>query len=286
MRWYLKVVKQTALTRIPFGAAIRRFKRKYFGYEPDPANLLNTLENLEEMEAALNAVGRSFEGTTILEVGSGWFPAIPIMLSLKGINHIFMTDLIPHMDVVTFESTLHFLKKTYPENQRLQAISRLEDLPITYVSPFDASKISDASIDVVISRTVLEHIPQDELIRLLEVLRPKLAREGLMVHLIDYSDHLEHGDKSISTVNFLTWSEQNHALVNLLMREGENRLRHHEYVNVFHKAGFSVVKDSVLVHEATREIVKSLPLAKPYCDMSAEQLAGLSGIYVLTPTQV
>ena len=286
MRWYLKVVKQTVLTRIPFGTAIRRFKRKFFGYEPDPENLLSTLENLEEMEAELNAVGRSFEGAVLLEVGSGWFPAIPIMLALKGIKHIFMTDLTPHMDVVTFESTLHFLKKTFPENQRLQAIYRLEDLPVTYVSPFDASKISDASIDLVISRTVLEHIPQDELIRLLEILRPKLARDGLMVHLIDYSDHLEHSDKTISTVNFLTWSEHKHAFINLLMREGENRLRHHEYKDIFHKAGFSVLKDSVLVHEATREIVKTLPLAKPYCYMSAKQLAGLRGIYILAPAQV
>ena len=158
MRWYLKVVKQTALTRIPFGAAIRKVKRKYFGYEPNSANLVSTLENLEELESALSTVGRSFNGAVILEIGSGWFPVIPIMLSFKGIKHIFMTDLRPHMDVVTFQSTLRFLKKTCPENQRLQAVSRLEDLPVTYVSPFDASKISDASIDLVISRTVLEHI--------------------------------------------------------------------------------------------------------------------------------
>ena len=117
-------------------------------------------------------------------------------------------------------------------------------------------------------------------------MRPKLSKDGLMVHLIDYSDHLEHGDKSISKVNFLTWSERDHALINLMMREGENRLRHHQYVSLFHKAGFNVVKDSVLVHQATCEIVKSLPLAKPYCEMSAEQLAGLSGIYILAPTQV
>ena len=286
MDWRLKVAKQTILARVPFGHALRRFKRKYIGYEPDPGNLQNTLSCLKKMQWALNTLNRSFEGATVLEIGSGWFPTIPIMLGVGGARRVLMSDLNPHMDAVTFASTLRFLKDVMPTNQRLNAISTLGDLPITYLAPFDAGAVPDGTIDFVISRTVLEHIPPGDLANLLIALHPKLSPSGLMVHLVDHSDHLEHTDKSISKINFLTWSGRKHALVNSLTRAGENRLRHHEYQPIFEMAGYQVVTTTSEVHEPTRAIAKSLRLVPPFSGMSLDQLATLTTLYVLEPRPV
>lgn len=282
MDWRLKVATQAVLNRVPFGPALRRLKRRHFGHEPDDANLHETLFHLSQMKAALEAQGRTVEGATVLEIGSGWFPTIPIMLALGGAEQVLMSDLNRHMDEVTFAATLRFLRRVMPSDPDLKSIGALTDLPIRYLPPFDVDDIPDGSLDLVISRTVFEHIPPNDLLRLLRELRPKLAAGGLMVHLIDHSDHLEHVDKAISKINFLTWTSK-HALINFLMREGETRLRHHEYQGLFEAAGFDVLSASAEIHPPTRELAKTLRLAAPFTAFSSDQVAALSSIYVLAP---
>ena len=74
MDWRIQVFKFATLTRVPFGDFLRRLKRRHFGYQPDPDNIRGTLEAFDQMTAALKGVERSFDGATVLEVGSGWFP--------------------------------------------------------------------------------------------------------------------------------------------------------------------------------------------------------------------
>lgn len=283
MDWRLKVLRQAVLARMPFGSSLRRIKRQLFGYEPDRENLRCTLSNFDQMSGALDAIGRSFKGTVVLEIGSGWFPTIPIMLALGGARRVLMSDLTVHMDDVTFSATLRFLQDTMPMDSRLRTVTQFSDLPLTYLAPFDVQAIPDGSIDLIVSRTVLEHISEQDLKHLMSALRPKLALNGLMVHLIDHSDHLEHTDKSISKINFLTWPKRKHALINFLTREGENRLRHHEYQRVFEALGYQIVSTAIEIHELTRESAKTLPLVAPFSTMSPDQLAVLSSIYVLSP---
>jgi len=71
MHWQLMVFKRAVFGWRPFAGAIRRLRRRWFGYPPDVDNLRGTFTNLEQMKKAVAAVGRSFEGATILELGSG-----------------------------------------------------------------------------------------------------------------------------------------------------------------------------------------------------------------------
>lgn len=283
MDWRLQIIKKTVLGRIPFGHRLRQLKRRACGYKPDPGNLLTTMENLQQMQSELDSLGRSFRGGTVLEIGSGWFPTIPLMLAMEDVEHVYMTDLTPHMDEITCRATLDYLREHFPESAILKRINRIDDIPATYLAPFDPGQLPDKSIDYMISRTVLEHIPPDDIIDLFAALRPKLAPDGLMVHVIDNSDHLEFNDKSISRINFLTWSERQHAWINFLMKDGENRLRHHEYPALFRKAGFSVLREKAIIHPATKEIAASLALSAPYCGMTPEQLSALTSVYLLAP---
>lgn len=283
MDWRVKVARLAILGRLPFGASLRHGKRKVFGYAPDPSNLIGALDNLDEMQAELASLGRSFAGATILEIGSGWFPAVPITLALHGAKSVLLSDLNVHMDATTFSTTLAFLRRHTPDHPTLRAARGIGDFPLRYLAPLRIDDIPDASLDYVISRTVLEHIFPRALSALLVALRPKLKRDGLMVHYIDHSDHLEHADKSLSKVNFLTWSAERHRRVNWLTKEGENRLRHHEYQGLFELAGYRVVRTKTHVHEPTRAAVATLPLIEPYRGMTPEQLAILGSIYIVAP---
>jgi hypothetical protein len=102
-----------------------------------------------------------------------------------------------------------------------------------------------------------------------------------MVHVVDHSDHFEHCDKSISKINFLTWSEERHALVNFLIKDGENRMRHHEYYQIFEDAGYELVNEQTILDQKTLQLVEELNLVYPYSIMRPEDLAVVASIYTL-----
>jgi hypothetical protein len=206
-------------------------------------------------------------------------------MCLEGARQVVMTDLSPHMDDMTFKATVDFLRKERGLAQKMDGIEQISDLPITYLAPMTSSNIVDGSVDFVVSRTVLEHIPPDSMIELFRTLRAKMKPNGLMLHVIDNSDHMEHRDKSISRLNFLTLSNQRHMKINEWMRGGENRLRHHEYRELFGKAGFKVIAERGESHTVTESEVAILrPKLQPhFASMSPKQLAVLTSYFVLAP---
>ncbi|MDL2123527.1 MAG: class I SAM-dependent methyltransferase [Deltaproteobacteria bacterium] len=192
-----------------------------------------------------------------------------------------MSDLNIHMDEITFRETAAYLKERFSDDNYIQNITGFASLPIDYLAPFNASNLNDKSLDVIVSNTVLEHIPRSDIYNLFSSLRPKIADNGKMVHLVDHSDHFEHYDKSISRINFLTWSEERHALINYLIKDGENRMRHHEYHQLFMDSGYDVVNEETDLNKKTLEIVETFNLVYPYSKMRPEQLAVLTSIYSL-----
>src|SRR6187402_2154989 len=110
MRWQLHVAKLAVMGRLPFGAGLRAVKRRFLGYPPNRCNLKGTLRDLEEMVGELAGMGRSLKGATVLEIGSGWFPVIPVMLAAAGARRVYLSDLTPRIDRVTLAATLGFLR--------------------------------------------------------------------------------------------------------------------------------------------------------------------------------
>lgn len=280
MGWRIAVAKRAVVARLPFGERLRRMKRRHFGYAPDAANLRGTIRNFDDMSACLARAGHSFAGGVVLEIGSGWFPTIPILSVMAGAEHVIMCDVAEHMDEGTIAATFEFLERARP-SAPIGGRRSLAAMPISFLRLDSLEALADRSIDCVVSRAVLEHLTVAEIRSLLRRLAPKLRTDGLMVHLIDHSDHLEHDDDSITPINFLTWSARKHALINTLMKGGENRLRHREYAALFESCGYRVVAESTRVHDATRAAVNRLRLAPPYSAMPPDELATLSSIYVL-----
>ena len=283
MHWKQLIIKKSIVARIPFSSKLREIKRKIFGYPPDSSNLELTIDNYERIKSAIEKSGETIQGSIILEIGSGWFPTIPILLVRDGAKKVIMSDLNIHMDEITFWETAAYLKNRFPNDDYIQSLTNFSSLPIDYLAPFHISSLSDRSLDIIISRTVLEHIPKSKMYNLFSSLRPKISDAGLMVHLVDHSDHFEHQDKSISRVNFLTWSEEKHALINFLIKSGENRMRHHEYQKVFMDSGYEVINEESDLDTKTLEAVTGLDLVYPYLKMQPEQLATLTSIYSVKP---
>lgn len=115
-------------------------------------------------------------------------------------------------------------------------------------------------------------------------LLPKLKRhDGFMAHAIDNSDHFAHNDQTLSRINFLTWSGGKHRLIWQIAKGGENRLRHHQYTDLFQRCGFEVFGDAAFVQEEVIRGLSVLKLASPYDRMTPAQLATARSWFVLKP---
>jgi hypothetical protein len=96
-------------------------------------------------------------------------------------------------------------------------------------------------VDCSCSNEVLEHVPSDQLVRLLAGLRT--VTTGITTHSIDYSDHYARSDGSVSRFNFLKYSDEQWRPFNS-SRQYVNRLRHSDYLRLFREAGFAIVEQS------------------------------------------
>ena len=64
--------------------------------------------------------------------------------------------------------------------------------------------------------------------------------DGITIHFIDLSDHFQHQDKSITSINFLHYSEKEWERIAGNQFAYCNRLRAGDYLALFEEAGFDV----------------------------------------------
>jgi transposase-like protein len=108
-----------------------------------------------------------------------------------------------------------------------------------------------------------------------------IGRDNPRKGAIDNTDHFSHVDPRLSRVHFLTWSDAKHHLIWSLARGGENRLRHHEYADLFRRNGYEVIASDAFIDEKVLQGISRLKLAAPYNRMTAEQIAAVTSWYVL-----
>ena len=188
---------------------------------------------------------------TLFEFGAG-----------KGLaQNIFLSKLMPSQIVVDLYRMIDFdivnnsIKSinslTNQSNDYIKSIEELESsFGIKYLAPYDAANtdLESASIDLCVSSHTLEHIPEQSIVDILKELKRTLKPSGYISALIDYSDHYAHTDASISLLNYLyfdedTWSKYNHD------SHFQNRLRHHDYKEIFENLGYEILSEDVFYEE-------------------------------------
>jgi SAM-dependent methyltransferase len=151
-------------------------------------------------------------------------------------------------------------------------------LRLVYLAPCDCRSLAlpDASVDIVTSRAVLEHIPPQVIQDIFHESYRLLKPQGLACHYVDNSDHWQHGDKSISRINFLRFPDSVFRWTYLNGLNYQNRLRHSEYVDMLRKAGFELLRQDRDVDSGSLEALKTLPLDDRFRRFTADDLAALT----------
>lgn len=274
MRWQTQYVRSVVLAALPFQDALRAFKRRLTGVEGDA---VNEPDCIKDGLTLIELVGRNrVAGATVLEIGSGWQPLIPLLFKQAGAARVIMMDAHRLMDEVYFERARTTLARSgHPTSATWQEFD--------YRAPCDWQTIPDRSVDIVWSRAVLEHIAPPRLEALLRTIRRVLKSDGVMAHLIDNSDHWEHKDKSISRVNFLKFGDSLWSIVNFHPLMYQNRLRHSDYVRLTQSAGFEIDCAEADVCARSMEALSEMRLARRYRQHDLEDLAAITSRIVARP---
>jgi hypothetical protein len=214
--------------------------------------------------------GQVREDFTVVEIGTGWFPIIPIGLHLCGAREIWTFDIVRLLRADTFNKVIEYFclfAKTGKLYEILPAalparVVELIDLSssVTRMSPVEFlerlnihalvhdvrnSGLGDRSANMVFSHGVLEHFPPPMLAEALGELRRICSRDSVMSHFIGMADQFASFDRSITPFNSMRYSAWAWRWLNNSMIP-QNRLRISDYRRAYSDAGFEIVAEEDL----------------------------------------
>jgi len=298
MNWRAKCAIDNAKGVLPFQARLRRLKDRISPYQP---NFRRDLETIVQGIVQVRWVSEALpiKGASVLEIGSGWQPIVPLLYSLAGASQVVLADLNVLLRPDTFVATLESLRTqrqvildglnldpkvldhALREDPGASMEHRLKEMHLVYIAPCDCRNLSlsAASLDVVTSRNCLEHIPPDGIQEIFHESYRLLKPGGVACHLVDHSDHWEHNDKSLSRINFLKYSDPFFRWTYIFNSLNyQNRLRHPEYIEMLQTAGFRVAREEHSVDEAALRYLAQMRLAERFRKFSNEDLATIDSL--------
>jgi len=291
VRWQLKCVVDNCKGVLPFQDKFRKLKRHLVPYRPSLTRAQLVIEEGMMQVQWLREAAGSLQDKTVLEIGSGWEPLVPLLFALCGVDRVYLADSNYLLDSASLHGTLEIIrlsKERIVEKLKIdpQQFDRkfasdsssvgefIERFRFTYLAPCDCQRLTfgGSVLDFVISRAVFEHIPPEIIDGILAETRRILKPGGLICHFIDNSDHWEHSDKTISRINFLRFSDRTFRWTHLNRLDYQNRLRHVEYAKMIKKHGFETVRDERIIDAGLIAALPALPLAPRFREFSAEDM--------------
>lgn len=297
-KWYLKAIIQKFISFLPLRNRINFFFQKYVtrGVDLNEQHFFNKFDHLcDHLEHFQQVTGReNLQGISCLELGTGWYPIIPLGYYLKGADKVYSVDISAHLTPATFLRCLEEMERyedrireslgTIDENrwQLLQEIRRNYDTYNTQAEIYaqldfgpivaDARQLQleDNNIQLISSNNTYEHIYPEVLGGIIQRMWALLAPGGIMSHFIDMSDHFAHMDRGIDIYNFLRFSEKQWDLIDNRIQP-QNRWRLQHYRELYQELDIPFAESKL--REGVLEQVLATPLATPFAEMPAKEVA-------------
>ncbi len=282
MNWRWKARIQKAVAAMPMSNAIYYALQRAAGsLRPGRLNPLDSFKAAVSMADWVNRNGQEAVGKSFLEVGTGRTVNLPTALWLCGAARIVTVDLHPYLSGALVAESNQFVRQHRDEVRQLfgtraqtpqfqerfdQLMNRsggldhiLKVMNVEYISPGDAAKLPfrDRSFDFHISHAVFEHIPAEDILSILNEARRVLVPQGLLIHIIDPSDHFAHDDRSITAINFLQFGEGEWDGLAGNQFTYHNRMRAFEYLELFKRAGVHVLWQQQTIDEPSLEALRN-----------------------------
>ena len=223
--------------------------------------------HLDHLRTTRRATPRHF---VAVELGTGWFPVVPIGLFLCGASEVWTWDIVAHLRLERVRFALNSflalhaageLERHLPDllPERLNMLREvgadcsatapaelLDRLSIHYrIGDVTHNELPAGSVDLFTSIGVLEYIPTEALVPLFAEFRRIAATDAVMSHLILFDDQYAYYDRHITPLNFLkfsdrTWRWLNNPIIPL------NRLRITDYRQALGDTGFRIIEETIV----------------------------------------
>ncbi len=228
----------------------------------------------------------------VLELGTGWFPVVPIALRLSGASNVCTCDIVERVSPERLSATLQAFSRAAEDGELGRRFPSIDHALLTQIQNFDSmgrtcveglrslgvdytigdtpgAHLPPASVDLIVSHAVLEYISEPLFMELLNAFRRLLKSDGAMSHWIDFSDQYAYFDKNISPLNFLkypdwAWRLINNPIIPL------SRLRIDDIRRLFANAGFEIYEEETV--KLDENAMQKLPLAREFTDRDIEDI--------------
>jgi SAM-dependent methyltransferase len=289
------------LSIIPIGGELNYLFQKYFTHTL-PLSTTGFLSRTETtklfFDKYIEYSQKNPNDVICYEFSSGTHLQNPIGLSVLGIKRIHTLDVkrIAKPKLVT--STIQNYRDLKPKinydyclpdaipDIKTKTMKKVlsEHFNILYEAPADVRKtcLEEKSIDLVVSRTSLEHIPEKDIRPVVLECYRVLKKEAIAIFSIDFRDHWSFFDPKTSIYNFLKYDPSQWKFFNPSIHY-QNRMRHVDFERVFKKTNFHMLESIPMLPtpEEEKELgkIKLAPCFRDY--YSTEQLAIKRSIFIL-----
>jgi SAM-dependent methyltransferase len=244
----------------------------------------------------LSRYGGDLRERVLLEVGTGWLPTMSLGAALLGAS-VHTYDHVVHLREANLRHVLNLLGpqleeiavtppctsevflanhlRRFRKAAGPDVASWLAACGVYYHAPADAAatQMAAGSVDVHFSLNVLEHVPRATVSALFREAYRVLKPGGLVRHRIDTSDHYAHGDRRITEINFLKYSDLTWRIIGQNRIHFTNRLRKSEYLAEIEAAGLDILDCQAFVDDKSVSALSRGPLNERYRHMDIADLA-------------
>ena len=243
---------------------------------------------------SLTSQQKSLPACSVVELGTGLYPVIPIGLYLSGASKIWTIDKVPLLRPNSLVAVFHLFTEyaksgrlfeliPYARKDRIVKLAELlgktanfhpkeilEQLNIHAIN-CDArdTKLKDNSIEFFVSNNTLEHIRNHVIRDIFTEFRRLSVDFAVMSHYIDMIDHYHYFDKSLSFFNFRKFSSKTFRIFNNSLHY-QNRNFLSDYITLHQNAGFKILYN--LAEKGSVSNLEKITLAKEFLDCSLDQL--------------
>jgi hypothetical protein len=297
MKWIAKALVQKTISCLPFKNEANYFIQKKLmkGFLLSEQHFKWKVDVAGDHIKHFNTYGKTaFDEAKILELGTGWYPIVPISFFLSGCKDFVSLDINDWLRAENVITTIKKFKEWRdagklnsvlpniyePHWAALMALLSnqtftLDDYRKTtghtnHIMDARQTSFADNSFHYISSNNTFEHINAEILRDILKEFKRIVAKNGVMSHFVDMTDHFEHFDRNITIYNFLRFSQKQWQLIDNSIQP-QNRLRYSEYVQMYQNLEIQITEAMTLPgDEAALHRVK---LHQDYTSFTTQDLA-------------
>ena len=303
-KWIAKAIVQKTISFFPRPEKVNYFFQKYVtkGVHLTDEHFGHKIQHAIDHIDSLRKHAKVNQDSIILELGTGWYPIVPIIFYLTDSGKVCSVDI---HDWMTKERQFLTIRKLFEWRERkllqgfLDSVNEEKWLLLRKVldSPSEYNKeminemigltsvledvrnleMKENSIDFICSNNTLEHIQKDMLYAIFKEFIRVLKPTGIMSHFIDLSDHFAHFDQHITVYNFLKFSEKSWKLIDNRIQP-QNRLRFKDYKSMYKDLGIPITEERI-TNGDPKELEK-IDIHSEFLDYTETELAISHGYIV------